>query len=382
VKVSATLSRLSLAVVALAASVAVALPAAASGAPVAFAGKGGAAERAVGNGHAAKASKRKRARAHHAAGKKQGKAPSPTTTTGSPAGGTGASSGGGSSSAPTTTTGKTTKPSTGTKTSPSKGTGTTTTPPSTGTTTPPTTTPPATTPPTTTPSSELLFSGSRIRDFALTQAAPGAITEVPDPLGGGEQVMKFTVADRDVAPITPTENPRAQLVSPDIIHSGQEFWLQAKFMIPADLPTIPGWMSLVSVYGAPYAGSSPWCIGIVGNNLTWDRNASYGWDTPWKTPLQRGQWTTVLLHERFAADGFVEMWVNGQPITFFAPGSSYSSNRRTATSHLEMKTMDSSNGGAANSVRISQYREAGMFQTASVYWAGVKVGTTRAAVGG
>jgi hypothetical protein len=353
--------RFGIAVVALATSIAVAAPAA-SAAPASFAAKGGrVAERAVGNGHAAKAQRKRATRAHKAPAKKQSpvsatKAPTPTTSTGGN-GGNG-TSGGNASGNPSssTTTGKPTKA--GTKaTTP---TGTTTTPP-------PTTTPPTTTPPTTSSNSELLFSGSRIRDFALTQAAPGAITEVPDPLGSGEGVMKFTVQDQDVAPITPTENPRAQLVSPDLIRSGQEFWLQAKFMIPADMPTIPGWMSLVSVYGAPYAGSSPWCIGIVGNNLA---------------PLQRGQWTTILLHERFASDGFVEMWVNGQPITFFAPGTSYSQTSRTATSHLGMKTMDSSNGGGLNSVRISQYREAGMFQTATVYWAGVKLGTSRAAVGG
>ena len=77
------------------------------------------------------------------------------------------------------------------------------------------------------------------------------------------------------------------------------------------------------------------------------------------------------------------MWVNGTPVTFFAnSSSSYNPSRHAATQHLEMKTVDSSNGGGTNSVRIAQYREAGMFQTATVYWGGVKVGTSRAAVGG
>jgi hypothetical protein len=215
----------------------------------------------------------------------------------------------------------------------------------------------------------------------MLQAAPNAITEVPDPLGSGETVLKMTVNDQDVAPITPTENPRAQAVSPDIINQGQEFWISTKFLLPADLPTVPGWMSLISVYGAPYAGSSPWCVGIAGNNLEWDRNATYNWDTPWKAPLVRGQWTTLLVHERFASDGFIEMWINGTPVTFFANGSSYNPSRHAATQQLEMKTVDSSNGGGTNSVRISQYRQKGMFQTATVYWGGVKVGTSRAAVG-
>jgi hypothetical protein len=193
----------------------------------------------------------------------------------------------------------------------------------------------------------------------------------------------MTVNDQDEAPVTPTDNPRAQALSPDIINQGQEFWLATKFLIPADFPTsVPGWMSLVSIYGAPFAGSSPWQVGIDGNQLSWDRNASYNWDTPWKTPLVRGQWTTILLHERFASDGFVEMWVNGAPVTFFAPGSSYNPSRHAATQHLEMKTVDSSNGGGANAAKIMQYRQAGMFQSATVYFGALKVGTTRTAVGG
>ncbi len=339
---------------------------------------GASASQLAGKGDEAKASKRKhRARTHRGAKKEpkrqtakpqSGGASAPATPSATSAPSSGKQTTRGSSKPPATTTPPetTTPPVT-----------TTPAPPATGTTSPPASS-------TTPPNSELLFSGSRIRDFAMLQAAPNAITEVPDPLGSGETVMKMTVNDGDVAPITPTENPRAQAISPDIINQGQEFWISAKFLLPADFPaTVPGWMSLISVYGAPYAGSSPWCVGIAGNNLEWDRNASYNWDTPWKAPLVRGQWTTLLVHERFASDGFIEMWINGTPITFFANNStSYNPSRQAATEHLEMKTVDGSNGGGTNSVRISQYRQKGMFQTATVYWGGVKVGTSRTAVGG
>ena len=75
------------------------------------------------------------------------------------------------------------------------------------------------TPPTPTPTPEPapepaedipLFSASRPKDFWLLQAAPGAITEAPDPAGSGETVLRFTVNNQDVYPATPTEDPRAK----------------------------------------------------------------------------------------------------------------------------------------------------------------------------
>jgi hypothetical protein len=216
-----------------------------------------------------------------------------------------------------------------------------------------------------------LFDGRTIRDFALTQAAPGAVTEVPDPAGSGETVLRLTVHDGDVAPVTPTKNPRAQLLSPDLIAPGDEFWAKTKFLIPQDFPTVTGWMSLLSVYGAPFDGSSPWQLELIGDHLQWMRNRTYDFDVPWQAPLQKGAWVSILLHERFARDGFIEMWVNGQPVSFFG--------RETK---IEMQTMDSSNEGGLNAVKIEQYREAGMFDVGSVYFGPLSVGSTRQSVGG
>jgi Polysaccharide lyase len=229
--------------------------------------------------------------------------------------------------------------------------------------------------------SELLFSGARLSDFAQIQAAPGAITEASDPLGSGQTVLKMTVSDRDVAPITPTENPRAQALSTSVINPGTELWLSTKFMLPSNFPSsVPGWMSLVSIYGPPYNGSSPWCIGIGGTHFNWQRNGTYNWDIPWEAPLVRGRWVKVLLHERFATDGWVEMWIDGNPVKFFS--GTYNPNHLGTTEHLNMKTVDSSNNGGANAAKIMQYRQAGMFETATVYFGALKVGKTRASVGG
>jgi hypothetical protein len=227
----------------------------------------------------------------------------------------------------------------------------------------------------------LLFDGSQIKDFGLIQAAPGALSEVADPAGSGESVLKLTVDDGDVAPITPTENPRAQALSPGIIDPGDEFWLSTKFMLPEDMPSISSWLGLVSIYGAPFDGPGPWCLEVNENEFRWQRNGNYDWDIPWRAPLVKGEWVTVLSHERFGSDGFVEMWINGEPITFFEDDE-YNFNDETPTTRLEMETMDSSNYAAPNAAKIEQYRKVGMFRSASVYFGALKLGTTRASVEG
>jgi hypothetical protein len=230
-------------------------------------------------------------------------------------------------------------------------------------------------PPPSTPAEAPIFEGTEIGDFEEIQSAPMAITEVLDPLGSGEHVFKMTVDNDDVAPVTPTENPRAQALSPDVVEAGDEFWLTTKFMIPTNYPAVTGWLSLLSVYGAPYFGSSPWSIGVEGSKLSWMRNSTYHYDVPWEEPLRKGVWITVLTHERFATDGWVEMWIDGNQVTFF-------SGKPAATQKLEMQTMDRSNNGGGNSVRIAQYREADMFETGTLYFGAVKLGESRESVAG
>jgi hypothetical protein len=231
----------------------------------------------------------------------------------------------------------------------------------------------------------LLFDGNSISDYSV-EAAPNAITEVPSPTGG-ETVFKMTVANSDVYPITPTDNPRAQALTPAVIEPGDEFWLSTKFMIPTSFPFVSGWMSLVSIYGPPFEGSSPWQISVDQDEFRWMRED--GRSVPWHVPLVKGTWQTVTLHERFGTDGFVEMWWNGRRVTFYDPGAgpiigggNINPDHVAPTDHLNIPTMDSTNDEGPNAAKIMQYREAGMFGTASVYFGPLKLGTTREAVEG
>jgi hypothetical protein len=213
------------------------------------------------------------------------------------------------------------------------------------------------------------------------QAAPGAITVVPDPLDSGEASFRFRVDEQDVFPVTPTDDPRAQALLPPVIEPGDEFWLGTRLLLPDDFPSVPGWMSLISVYGPPFAGSSPWQIGIDRDELRWQRNAHSSYDVPWRMPVVKGRWIEILVHQRFAADGWVEMWVDGERVNFF-PAGNYNPDGHAETDRLAMATVDSSNDGGANSAKIMQYREAGMFDSATVYFGALRVAGSRDAVGG
>jgi len=233
------------------------------------------------------------------------------------------------------------------------------------------------------PAAGLLFRGSRVSDFALNQSAPGAVTEAADPAGSGREVLKMTVQNSDVAPVTPTSDPRAQLLSPSIIDPGEEFWWSGSFYLPGDFPSsVPGWLTVMEgPYGAPFDGTPPWHVEVNGSTLRWSRNDTYDWDVPWQAPLVKGSWVDVTVHERFAADGWVEMWVNGQQVAFFGPGS-YNPNHEPTTTRLPMATRDHSNDGGPNFTVIQSYRKADMFNSVSLFQGAMSIGTTQAAVEG
>jgi hypothetical protein len=236
---------------------------------------------------------------------------------------------------------------------------------------------------------ENYFSGYSAAEFDVDHSAPGAIAEsrgstaLAARTAASDPVIAMTVNNADVYPVTPTENPRAELVSPPIVQPGQEVWLHTRFMVPTDYPAVSegGWVSLVSFYGAPFNGPSPWHLELCGERLQWQRNGDYSWDVPYQAPLVRGQWTDVLVHEKLDGEGFIEMWIDGEPIDFFS-SEGFNPAHEAPTTHLDMATMDESNDGGANAAKIMQYRAAGMFESGTIYFDGLELGPTRASVGG
>jgi ABC-type phosphate transport system substrate-binding protein len=234
------------------------------------------------------------------------------------------------------------------------------------------------------------FDGAGVKDFReVIEQVRGDISEVPDPLGSGRNVLALTVHNEDAIKSCEAQhtslsacykNPRAQLGSPYEFAKGEEFWAHTEFLIPTSYPAVTSdWVTLMSVYGPPNAGPGPVHLELENEKIRWERNASYGYDKPFERPLVRGRWTTVLLHERLdeGGRGFVEMWLNGEQIHFFEPGASSNPSRQGETTRLMMSTMDSSNNGGANNVRIAQYRALGMFEVGTLYFGPLRVGATR-----
>jgi hypothetical protein len=226
----------------------------------------------------------------------------------------------------------------------------------------------------------LSFTGDRIGDFWLDQSAPGAITEVPDPAGSGETVFKFTVGDNDETGYS--GNPRAELISPDLIGPGDELWARARFLFPRNFPRVPGWLNVLQgPFGDPGSGSPPFSIKVAGNALEWQRNETYQYDVPWAMRLPRGHWVNVLVHTRFADHGFVELWVDGRHVSFFSH-SHWNPHRERPTTRLWMSTADDTNYGDHNAMYLQSYRKGGMFPSVTLFQGPLRIGPTRASVRG
>jgi hypothetical protein len=199
----------------------------------------------------------------------------------------------------------------------------------------------------------------------------------------GQYAARFHVLDTDVAPCTSTENPRAEVETPEsLFKPGDERWEAWSMYLPSTLPAPlqnQGWFVFQEDYGAPWDGSPSigWNLDLVNNpkRFRMDRGEQYGHDQPGSASMILGHWVDFLVHKKFAntasGGGFIEVWVDGMPISFNASGCAN-------CTRLMMQTMHSSQKSVG--FYLNAYRERGFFSSFDVYYDAVRIGTTRAAV--
>lgn len=237
----------------------------------------------------------------------------------------------------------------------------------------PTPEPPA--PPVPVPAEAPFFHGLKLSDYFIQPKH--TLSEVVAPDGSGDTAFKFTVSDvdgtsKDPEGVVITDNPRGEMNTGGKVVLPREFWWWGAFWLPTDFPAeIPGWLNLFEgPYGKPYAGSPPVEISLGGKNVLWNRNATGSFKNVWSRPYTRGKKNVVLQHVIQSAtkggNGLVEMWLNGEQVC-----------------SVTIPTLDASNFEGPQAAYMQSYRQKGMFaQALTLYHWPMKLGTTRASVGG
>jgi hypothetical protein len=205
----------------------------------------------------------------------------------------------------------------------------------------------------------------------------------PKPPADCKNAVRFHVLNSDVAPCTPTNNPRAQVSSGKVLAEGSEIWWRLAMFFPVGFPAFNGaWYLFQEDYGEPWNGSPPTGFGVVNDQLIISRSPAYGYDWIWSKALHREHWYEFLVHKKMSRSktgGFIEMWVDGVQQTF-APRPYGRPAPNAGVPRLTMQTM---HGDASGAYRffINSYRKAGSVSAAvDTFYAGMKVATTQGEV--
>jgi hypothetical protein len=201
----------------------------------------------------------------------------------------------------------------------------------------------------------------------VIRAAPNRLSVVRSPMRQGGYAAKFSVADSDVAPATPTDDPRAQLNSPFLSRAGDDQYFGWSTLFPANFPDVPrsGFFVFFQWHGPPWHGSPRLGFNVAGGRIFFGRDRQYGYDKPWSTRLVRGRWHDFVLHVKWSKDprvGFVELWFHGHRQRF-----------RNGAARLYMATLKDDQ--RAVETIATNYRERGMVRgTVTIYQDAVRAG--------
>jgi hypothetical protein len=222
----------------------------------------------------------------------------------------------------------------------------------------------------------VLFSGALKSSWFDQSAAANRVQDVPAPAGGAGEALRLQAFNSDVSPLTPTNNPRAQLTTPLNVRPGGQFWESFEVYVPNNFPvseTYRGWLALGSpAYGAPWAGSPSTGLLITDGEFRFQRNgyAADPWQIAWQKPLVLGQWTRFTWHIGLSKDGFVQLFMNGKP-QLLADGAASSTT-------LDMPVIDATDSKGPWIAQLSVYYKRNEFRDVTLYFRDFKIATTQA----
>jgi hypothetical protein len=225
---------------------------------------------------------------------------------------------------------------------------------------------------------KVLFDGSSLSGWQDESAAANRVTVVNDPAGGSDEAMKFVTYNSDVYPLTPTNNPRAQVITnPNVVTEGVPFWESYEVYLPASFPTVQpanSWIALGSpFYGAPWSGSPSVEMQIENGAFVWrsNANAQVPGQILWQMPVQTRTWIRFTWYIVPATNGFAELYVNGAPVSVTYNG--------VTANGVHIPVVDAFDSTGPWESQLQLYYGAGEFSSLTAYFKDFMIATTQSA---
>jgi hypothetical protein len=229
------------------------------------------------------------------------------------------------------------------------------------------------------------FETGRLDGWIWDRPRPGSIQVVTQPVRKGRHAVRVTLAPGDIA----ASKERVELKVGDReierLHGGPggEMWYGWSVLIPADYADPPGdqFQILAQWHHRRSEGANPGgrfhvtgpppltlhldayenrhVLSLIGRAAPQEPRHTLG-----ARPIRKGAWIDLVFHIRWSTggDGFVEAWLDGQPLT---PGKVYGPTLYSAVS---------------NYLRLGLYRGKGVSTTNHVFFDEVRIGDSYQAV--
>lgn len=206
---------------------------------------------------------------------------------------------------------------------------------------------------------------------AVERAAADRLRVVRDPTREGSYAARFEVRDGDFQEAT--TGVRAELIAEHDdarqARAGDERWYRWWTLFRRDYPTVDLWQTFVQ-WKSDSAGSPPLAMTVQRDEIRLSGGEQDDFHIYWRAPLEPGRWHGFVAHIRWSPDrdgGLVELWHDG----------------RRVLPPIQTATMYRGADGRPipNYLKIGLYRHSDIEPTQVLFHDGLRVGSTRSALG-